>query len=150
MATTTDGRFPPAGPVTAYKSYLISAPLATHYNLVGCAEADCQYLETGWDSLIDERTDLGRRQAHWIRKEAGRRFTEEREPNGVTRFKFEAGQECFTQHRIRNMRDERYIERDGDWRGNPTGRKRVHARPDHWVESFALNQDKLRTIAERG
>jgi hypothetical protein len=147
---TTDGRFPPAGPVTAYKSYLISAPLATHWNLATCADVDCPHYLAGWDSLIDERTGLGQRQAHYIRRESGRRFTEERQPDGLTRFSFEAGQRCFTQHKARNMRDERYVERDGDWRGNPTGRKRVHTQPDHWVESFALNQGRLIALQERG
>ena len=147
---TTNGRIPPALPVSAYKSYEIKAPLATHWNVVTCADAGCEHHETGWDSLIDEGTELGQRQAHYIRRESGRRFTEERQPDGLTRFAFEAGQKCFREHSARNARPERFVERDGDWRGNPTRRRREYGRPDEWVESFALNQEKLRTIAERG
>lgn len=147
---TTDGRFPPAMPAAAYKTYAIQAPLATHWNVTTCADADCAAHALGWDSLIDERTELGQRQAHYIRKESGRKFTEELQPDGLTRFAFEAGQKCFAQHNGRNMRPERFVERDGDFRGNPTRRRREFARPDEWVESFAEHQDKLRTQIERG
>jgi len=140
---------PAAGPY-AYKTYAIRVPLATHWNVITCADAGCEALEYGWDSIIDEGTDLGRRQARYIRKESGRRFTEARQADGLTRFTFEAGQRCFAQHRTRNMRPERFIERGGDWRGNPSGDRREHRRPDDWVDSFAEHQDKLRTLAERG
>jgi hypothetical protein len=140
----------PAMPPSAYKSYVISAPLRTHWGPATCAAVDCGHYLGGWDSLIDERTELGQQQAWYIRKESGRRFTEERRPDGLTVFRFEAGQRCFQQHKARNMRPETYLERGGDWRGNPTGQRRVHARPDDWVESFALNQDRLRAIQERG
>ena len=143
-------RIPPALPAGAYKTYQIAAPLATHWNVVTCADAGCEHHETGWDSLIDEQTELGQRQAHYVRRESGRRFTEERQPDGLTRFKFEAGQKCFREHSARNMRPERFVERDGDWRGNPTRRRREYGRPDEWVDSFQENQDRLRTLIERG
>jgi hypothetical protein len=140
----------PAMPAYAYKSYEIKAPLATHWNTVTCVDAGCEHHDLGWDSVIDERTDLGRRQAHYIRRESGRRFTEERQPDGLIRFSFEAGQRCFREHKTRNARPERYIERDGDYRGNPTGRRRTHAGAEDWVDSFATHQDHLKTLVERG
>lgn len=140
----------PSQPPSAYRSYVIAAPLRTHWNVVTCEDAGCEHQALGWDSVIDERTELGQRQAHYIRKMSGRKFTEERQPDGLTRFAFEAGQKCFRQHQTRNARPERYVERDGDYRGNPTGRRYVHQRPDDWVESFAGHQDKLRTLVERG
>ena len=143
-------RIPPAAPAAAYKTYAIRAPLATHFNVVTCADAACEHHELGWDSIIDESTDLGKRQAHYIRKESGRKFTEERQPDGLTRFSFEPGQKCFQQHKARNARPERYIERGGDWRGNPRGDRYEHTRADTWTESFAEHQDRLRTAAERG
>ena len=147
---STPFRLPPALPATAYKTFQIAAPLATHWNIVTCADADCEHYETGWDSLIDEGTGLGQRQAHYIRKESGRRYAEERQPDGLTRFKFEAGQKCFREHHGRNARPERFVERDGDHRGNPTRRRREFARPDEWVDSFQANQDRLRSLIERG
>ena len=90
---------------------------------------------------------------------SGRRFTEERDATGLTVFTFEAGQEGFASpnpqeyghqnHRKRLDRMEHYIERGGDWRGNPTGMKRVHTRPEFWVESFSENQDRLRPAGAR-
>lgn len=147
---TIDGRFPPALPPVAYKTYQIAVPLATHWSIVTCADADCEAYRIGWDSLIDERTGLGQRQAHYIRRESGRRFTEAREPDGLTRFSFEAGQKCFAQHQARNMRPERFVERLGDWRVPSGLPRREHARPEDWVESFAEHQDRLRTLMERG
>lgn len=143
-------RLPSSLPVSAMKTYQIAAPLASHWNVVTCADAGCDAHELGWDSVIDERTDLGQRQAHYIRRESGRRFTEERQPDGLTRFSFEAGQRCFAEHKARNMRPEKFIERGGDHRGNPLRLRREYGRPDEWVEAFAENQDRLKTIAERG
>lgn len=143
-------RLPSALPVGAMKTYQIAAPLGTHWNVVTCADADCDAHRLGWKSLIDERTALGQRQAHYIRRESGRKFTEERQGDGLTAFSFEPGQKCFAEHKGRNMRPERFVERGGDHRGNPTGQRREHKRPDDWVESFEENQDRLKTIAERG
>lgn len=146
---TVNGRIPPALPVGAMKSYVISAPLATHWNTATCADVDCVHYLTGWESHIDERTQLGQRQARYIRSESGRRFTEEKNELGITVFAFEAGQRCFAQHRARNMRDDTYIERGGDWR-RVVGTPRVHKNADNWTESFALNQDRLKTLTDRG
>ena len=140
----------PALPASAYKTYAIQVPLATHWNVVTCADAECAAHEHGWTTVIDEGPDLGQRQAHYIRRESGRRFTEERQADGLTAFSFEAGQKCFAEHRGRNMRPERFVERDGDHRGNPTRRRREYARPDEWVESFSEHQTRLKTLMERG
>jgi len=154
-------RLPSRGPAAAYKTYRITAPLATHYRTgLSCAAYQCEAYLLGWQSQIDERTELGQRQAHFIRKESRRRFTEERDGTGLTVFTFEPGQEGFASpnpqesghqnHRKRLDRTEHYIERGGDWRGNPTGMKRVHTRPEFWVESFAENQSRLNALRERG
>ena len=156
---TVNGRIPPELPPSAFRTYLIAAPLSTHWRgPVPCSEYECDAYLKGWDSLIDESTDLGRRQALYIRRESGRRFTEERQPDGLTRFSFEAGQEGFasrvasqdhSRHMVRLEREEAYVERGGDWRG-AVGQRRVHKRPADWVDSFATNQDNLATIAKRG
>jgi len=91
-----------------------------------------------------------RRQAHYIRRESGRKFTEERTPAGLTEFTFEAGQKCFATHELRNSRPERFLVTGGDWRGNPTGERREHVNAADWTEDFALHQDRLKTVIERG
>ncbi|WP_225840314.1 hypothetical protein [Streptomyces sp. NK08204] len=66
---------------------------------------------------------------------------------GLTVFRFESGQRCFAEH---YTRPEIYLVRDGDWRGNPTGRRRQHTRPADWVEDMAENQGRLIELQERG
>jgi hypothetical protein len=146
---TVNGRIPPALPPAAMKSYVISAPLRTHWNQATCADVDCPQHLHGWESHIDERTSLGQRQAAYIRQDSGRKFTEAKNELGITVFSFEAGQRCFAQHRARNMRDDNYIERGGDHRA-VIGTPRLHKTPDNWTESFALNQERIKLIAERG
>jgi hypothetical protein len=146
---TVNGRIVPAAPPSAFKTYRVVAPLATHWHTVTCQDAGCEHYQHGWESHIDERTDLGQRQAHYIRRESGRRFTEAKNELGLTVFTFEAGQKCFAQHQARNMRPEHYIERGGDWR-RAVGPAREHTSPDFWVESFQENQDRLQAIVDRG
>lgn len=130
-------------PVGAMKTYSIVTPMSTHFRDGTCEEADCDGYKFGWLTVIDELTELGQGQAHYIRKESGRRFTETRNELGLTVFTFEAGQKCFREHKVRIERPEIFRVRDGDYRGNPTGQLRVHTRPDFWVEDFAEHQQRL-------
>ena len=145
-------RIDPLMPAAAYNTYLIAVPLATHWRPATCEEVGCVQYLNGWASLIDETSELGQRQAHYIRHDRTRRHTEERTPDGLTRFTFEAGQKCYgaSSHRRRLDRVERYAVRGGDWRGNPRGEFREHVRPEDWVEDFGEHQDRLKTVIERG
>jgi hypothetical protein len=143
---TSGGRIPPALPAHLMRTYRVAAPLATHYRPGTCEEAGCAAWEHGWETVTDEGTDLGRRQADYIRRESGRGFTEDRDEGGLTRFVFGAGQQCFAGHRVRNERPERYLVTGGDWRGNPTGERREHKRPGLWQEDFEENQARLRRV----
>lgn len=144
-------RIEPRMPAGMLKTYEISAPKSTHFRDATCAEVDCEYQREGWQSVIDESTELGRAQAHYIRNKSGRRFTEDRNhAPGVTVFRFEAGQTCFNQHEKRLDRPELYIVRGGDHRGNPVGDHRQHASAGDWVDDFANHQDKLATELNKG
>lgn len=146
----TPFRLNPRMPVGAYKTYQVSAPVATHTRAATCDEAGCQQHTNGWVSPIDERTELGRQQAWYIRNESGRRFREDRDQlPGVTMFVFEPGQQCFAEHRVPLDRPALYVVRGGDWRGNPTG-DIVRRKPDEWVDDFATHQNKLATELEKG
>ncbi len=145
-------RLDPAMPVSAYKTYQVTAPLSTHFRRATCAEVDCPHYVHGWQTTIDERTELGQEQAHYIRNGARRQYTEDRnQAPGLTVFTFEAGQTCFAgdQHHVPLDRPALYVVRDGDWRGNPTGNI-ARRRPDEWVDDFAAHQDKLATELEKG
>ncbi|KUN03143.1 hypothetical protein AQI95_24610 [Streptomyces yokosukanensis] len=146
-------RAEPTMPAEAYKTYAIVAPKSTHWVDATCAEVECAHHLYGWQSVIDESTELGQRQAHYIRKQAGRRFTEERREGGLTAFVFEAGQVCFNaaKHQRRLDRPELYIVRDGDHRGNPRGTApRQHVKAADWVDDFAEHQQALADEHQKG
>jgi sugar phosphate isomerase/epimerase len=147
-------RITPNLPASAYRTFQIVSPISTHWRPATCEEAECSDHARGWKSVIDETTELGQKQAHYIRKMSGRKFTESHdEQPGLTVFTFEAGQRCFKsgQHKVPLGRPEHYLVKGGDWRGNPTGAPtRKHSKPEHWVEDMAENLDKLRSAQERG
>lgn len=142
----TTNRIDPNLPVGAYQTYSISAQRDTTV-VAACEQVGCPAWTHGWDSVIDESTELGRSQAAYIRTQSRRAFRETKTDAGLTVFRFEAHQRCFAEHRTR---PEIYLVRDGDWRGNPTGRRRQHARPADWVEDMQENQGRLAEAQQRG
>ena len=135
-------RIPPAGPTSAYKTYSIDAPAPTHFRDASCHEVSCQNHLFGWQTAVDESTSLGLEQAHYIRRLAGRPYQEVKE-DGMTTFIFPAGAECFAHHQLRLEREEVFVVRGGDHRGNPRGDVRIHDNPDSWVNDFAEHQDRI-------
>ena len=137
-------RIAPQGPAHIYKTFEIQAPEPTHHRDATCAEVDCGNRREGWVTYIDESAELGQRQAHYIRKLSGRRFAEEGSPDGRRKFIFPPGQTCFGHHRTRLDREEFYVVRGGDWRGNPRRELMIHDTPENWADDFATHQDKLK------
>lgn len=130
-----------------YKTYAIASPLSTHYRDGTCDEAGCLAYRHGWQTSVDESSALGQQQAHYIRKQSGRRFTERRTDLGLTAFEFQAGQRCFTRHKVPLERPEFYVVRGGDWRGDPRGDgSRMHTGPDPWVNDFGEHQERLARV----
>lgn len=138
----------PALPVEMVKSYVIASPRDTHTRPATCDEVGCKAQTAGWQTFADESTRLGQRQAHYIRKVSGRRFTEQRDEFGRTVFTFPAGQQCFADHRVSIDRPEIFAVKGGDHRGNPRGTLRVHDSPTDWVEDFAEHQDRLKQASD--
>jgi hypothetical protein len=140
-------RIEPQLPVGAMQTYSALVPLATHWRDGTCDEVRCDAYLHGWMTAVDEATDLGQRQAHYIRYQAGRRFLEA--GNGAfTEFTFEPGQRCFASHKVPLERDPLFLVRMGDWRGY--GPTRIHQRPGDWVEDMQESLDKIRDRQERG
>jgi hypothetical protein len=137
-------RATPALPPGAYVTYQISSPPGRrdYWVDVGCAEVDCEAYVSGWVTCVDEATDLGARQAQFIRADQTRRHTETKTDAGWTAFTFPAGQPCFRAHQIRTGRPELYTVRGGDWRAL-IGTPRVYDRADQWVDDFASHQQRL-------
>lgn len=147
------------------KTYQIASPITTHHRRATCdeGEIDCENHRNGWVTAVDESTELGQRQAHYIRTNcrpvtaelavaAGvRRYSEERTPAGWTAFTFPPGQQCFAQHMVRLHRPDIFVVRDGDARGNPRGTNPyLHDEGEHWVEDFSEHHDRIKTIVDRG
>ena len=144
-------RLPPAMGPAAYKTYAVSAPLATHWVPATCGEVDCPAYVNGFTTTVDETAELGQRQAHYIRHDRTRSFAESRQPSGMTRFTFPPGTPCFGgRHRRRLEREERFLITGGDYRGNPRGERPVELAPQAWTDDFGEHQDKLAEALERG
>ncbi len=140
--------FEPALPVQAMKTYSISAPQRTHWRPATCAEVDCPNHLHGWRVRVE---GLPPELLHTA-KTSGRRYEVLDVTEGETWLVFEPGQVCFqaSQHKLPTGRPELYVVRGGDWRGNPTGERRIHTRPELWVEDFGEHQQRLAEQIERG
>lgn len=141
-------RIAPKLPVTAMQTYSIDAPMATHFRPASCTEVECPHHLEGWQTLVDENAQLGQRQADYIRRHAGRAFTESREKEGVTTFTFPAGQKCFRPHQVRIDRPEIFSVVGGDFRGRTSEPRVLPA--NGWVEHMQDGLHRLQTLAERG
>lgn len=141
-------RITPQGRVQDYKTYQIVSPLSTHWVPATCAEKECPDYLKGWRIRIE---GLPPEMVH-AAKTSGRKFTELDVTENEHWLVFEAGQPCFraSEHRKLLDKQEIFVVRDGDWRGNPTGNVRRHTRPEHWQEDFALHQDQLARRIEQG
>lgn len=122
--------------------YRIARPRDTHTRPATCTEVGCEMQRDGWMSAIDERTAQGQRQAHYIRSESGRGFTEERGADGLTRFTFPPGQTCFAAHRVDVEREPLYLV-------HSTRRTSRRLTSEQWVDHQATELDRLATFRER-
>lgn len=148
MQTTQHlNRAEPNLPAHTYQTFAIKAPVSTHFRAASCAEMDCPNYLGGWRVHVEALTpDL----VHAARN-SGRKYVEQHVAEGHTYLVFEAGQPCFraSQHRTRIDRPELYVVRNGDHRQS-FGETRQHSTPEHWVEEFAENQDRLIGAKQRG
>lgn len=143
-------RITPVLPARAFQTWGVSAPVNTHWRDATCEEVECAHYLRGWRTVVDPATQQGAAQVYYIRQDRSRSCTEERLADGKLSFTFRPNQRCFTQHRVRIPRPEIFYVRGGDWRGNPTGLRRLHTHPEHWVEEHADNQSKIAEILKRG
>lgn len=151
MAGRPVNRIEPKLPASAMQTYVIDAPLSTHFRRATCAEVNCRAAENGWKMTLDLTTDLGKRQARYIKYSSGRRYEVAEQRDGLVTLVFPGGQECFSAHQVRLDRLERFLVKGGDHRGNPRGQQtRVHTKPEHWIEDFQENTDRLNRLSERG
>ena len=138
-------RIEPAAPAAAYKTYTIDRERDTAV-VAACSQVGCAAWRNGWQTAVDESTDLGKSQAGYIRTRSRRTFREGPAAGGLTVFTFESGQRCFADHRTTS---EHYAVVLGDWRRS-FGTLRTHSRPADWVEDFGEHQQMIASQIERG
>ena len=140
-------RVEPNLPPHAYQSFSIKAPVSTHWRAASCAEFGCPKYLGGWRVRVE---GLSPELLHAART-SGRRHVERSVAEGETWLVFEAGQSCFqaSTHRVRVERPELFLVRGGDWRQS-FGETRRHTRPEHWVEEFQENQQRLMDAKQQG
>jgi hypothetical protein len=138
-------RIAPALPVGSYKTYQIRQPLNTHFRKATCAEVECPPHLKGWATRVPVISE----QADYIMNKSGRKFKRVVE-DGMAVFTFYPGQSCFGEHVISLQRPQLFLVKDGDWRGNPSGRSRQHTRAADWVDDFATHQADLADKLEKG
>jgi len=144
-------RLDPALPARAMQTFQISAPVSTHTRKATCEEVECAQFLRGWRMKIDLGTELGQKQAYYIKHHSGRAYKVIGQHDGLVELEFSGNQPCFAEHRVRIDRPEIYRVKGGDFRGNPLRTPvRTHKKPEYWVEEFAENQDRLKTRIERG
>lgn len=154
-------RIQPVGQSHQYKTWQITAPVKTHFRDASCSEVNCpgpepcEKCRDGWKSIIDESSELGSRQAMYIRKHSGRTYKEQRTAEGLTVFTFEPHQRCFGthpehEHKVRLDRPFNHFIKDGDYRGNPYGTRPQAVHYTEWQERFEEHQDKLATEHSKG
>lgn len=138
---------PLAGP-GAYKTYTWLRPLSTHWRRGTCEEARCEAYQSGWTSTFDLSTELGQKQFHYCSHDKFRTFTYEHHAPLVT-FTYPPGNTCFREHQVPLEREPVFVVRDGDFRGNPTGRRQALS-ADDWVDDFRNHEDSLADARQRG
>lgn len=136
-------RIPARTPVRCWITYGAYMPVATHMKTVGCEAYGCLRRRNGWLTRLDVADPAHAAVASWIRLHSGRTYTVE-EAGTVVVFTFPAGQDCFDTHRVPIEREPIVIRRDGDWRGNPTGRRLVHRSVQDFVDDFGEHQLRLK------
>lgn len=150
MAGQMINRILPQGRPGDYKTYSIASPIATHTREARCEEVECDAHANGWVSAIDVSTDLGSKQANYIRLHSGRHISSTQTDGTVVRFTFPAGQQCFAEHRVSLERPALFIVRGGDWRGNPAGIRPVQRKAEDWVDDFATHQQRVADAVKKG
>ena len=137
-------------PAQNYKTWEVIYPHASHYRPATCAEVDCSHYLNGWQTVVDESTNLGQARAYYIRHGQTRGFTESRDDrNGivVTVFKFHSGQTCFREHEKVLDRPAMHGVRRGTGRFD-FGERHWYDRSDQWQDDLAVHLDVLRVAQQ--
>src|SRR5713101_9492084 len=135
-------RAPTKAPIQGMITFQIRAPIMTHFRPATCEEYGCLNYRFGWETIVPADSA----QAFYIDHEKSRKWSKTVVGAGLVRYEFPPGQTCFesTQygHKVPLERPAIFRMRDGDWRGNPTGR--ITTVPSQsWVDAFGENMEQV-------
>ena len=136
-----------------YKTYSARAPLRTHWRAASCSEYECDDFVHGFVLTVDIGTELGQRQAYYVRHDRSRRMHEQRLSDRIIKFVYGPGNDCFRfgEHKIPVGRPPFLLVAEGDWRGNPRGTPvRHHRNWENWVDDFASHQLQIADLFQKG
>ena len=134
-------RITPSAPASMFQTYSIRQPEETHTRAATCDEVGCTAYALGWITRVPAGSAL-----EAAVRSSGRRWSGAVVADGAeVAFTFPPGTACFraSTHRASLDRPATFVVRGGDWRGNPTGMRRVHQRPEDWVEDFAEHSARV-------
>lgn len=132
----------------AMQTFAVQAPLGPtrHWRPASCREVDCKHWREGWLTVLDESDSEQHGIAQYIRNFSGRGFSQHRDEQGRTVFRFSAGQLCFGADK-HFIRDEDvpplFVARGGDWRQDPGAKVTVHSGPGPWVDHMQTNLERV-------
>lgn len=147
-------RVAPRMAVQQYQTFSVHMPAESHWRPASCEEVDCPKWRNGWKTSFVPGTADGDKIRFFIKNSTIKRTYTVVRLADRTEVVFPAGMECFkqdhpsTRHRLPIPKPQIHVVRGGDWRASTTERKVVKA--PEWVDRFATNQDKLKTLIERG
>jgi hypothetical protein len=128
------------GRVTPIDHYKLKQRRAPRSRQATCDEVECWGYVNGFELHIDEATELGKRQAHYLRGDRSRTKPVEHRVGTLTVFAYPPGQRCTApdspEHWV--AVDQFFIARG------------QHVRPVEWVERFEENQGLIAERIARG
>lgn len=137
-------RIPPAMAVGSYITYSITATRDVGV-VSACKDVGCGAWRNGWETAVDEATELGKAQAAYIRQKSGRTF-KELHTDFLTVFRFDSGQRCFAEHKTK---PDVLLKRGGDFRQN-LGVIQRFTRGIDWADDFREHQSKISDQIQKG
>lgn len=137
-------RIVPKAPTRLFKTYGMRI---IEREPVSCELAECPRWPTGWAAVVlansqDEATIEAacRGEIDGIRR---RWESATVQPDGFVRYVFPPGQPCFRASTHSIPLTARYTLRDGDWRGNPSGRIVTTNNAQTWIDDFGEHQQRI-------
>lgn len=139
-------RLRPKLPTGSYTTYSIRQPLNTHFRIATCEEVDCWAWRNGWRIRVEGTLPADLHAA----QHSGRAWRHVRVDATESYLVYEAGQRCFTTHRVNLDRPAFFLMGRGDYRSFNPRQAKLYTDEDEWVETFSCHLDELHERLNKG